>query len=385
MITKITIENFKGISSPVSIELKPITLLFGSNCAGKSTIFHAFLYAYEVFVNRNFNPDRTTLGGDTIDLGGFETFVHQHELDRSIRVAFELDMRSAQLDLEWPIAETLISSGTSNIDLSALGSDVWKSEIDVRIGWDKGTKRPFVMAYKVNLDGEQIVELQCDRPQKGVIAKINYRHPVFLWAGSLDLEIEESIGVLDYLLPMIQTVSDKRFWEEGIEVDFEIFEIAPELTLGNPPTKDAPDLASYRVFEELEEGWKALFFYLLDEEKSKATLQGVFFFGTSKWNELQARELYQELDELDDSFQINLNGLNDALPIPGRSLEIPIGPSESTEYRFIIDLLSRLSIAPLQVLMRELSEMRHIGPLRQIPTRNFRRAYLLIVRDGRAA
>ena len=113
MITKITIENFKGISSPVSIELKPITLLFGSNSAGKSTIFHALLYAYEVFVNRNFSPDRTTLGGDSIDLGGFETFVHQHELDRSIRLAFELNMSSVQLDLEWPIAETLISNGSA--------------------------------------------------------------------------------------------------------------------------------------------------------------------------------------------------------------------------------------------------------------------------------
>src|SRR6266446_1595721 len=33
-ITKITIENFKGISSPVEIPLRPITLLFGANSAG---------------------------------------------------------------------------------------------------------------------------------------------------------------------------------------------------------------------------------------------------------------------------------------------------------------------------------------------------------------
>ncbi len=37
-ITKITIENFKGIGKRVEIPLRPITLLFGANSAGKCTI-----------------------------------------------------------------------------------------------------------------------------------------------------------------------------------------------------------------------------------------------------------------------------------------------------------------------------------------------------------
>src|SRR5437899_13049360 len=40
-ITSITIENFKGISQPVKVALRPITLLFGANSAGKSTIIQA--------------------------------------------------------------------------------------------------------------------------------------------------------------------------------------------------------------------------------------------------------------------------------------------------------------------------------------------------------
>ena len=42
-ITAIEIENFKGISDRVRVDLKPITLLFGANSAGKSTILHALL------------------------------------------------------------------------------------------------------------------------------------------------------------------------------------------------------------------------------------------------------------------------------------------------------------------------------------------------------
>ncbi|MBF0231808.1 MAG: AAA family ATPase [Desulfamplus sp.] len=43
-ISSITLTNFKGISSSVSIPLKPITLLFGANSAGKSTILQALIY-----------------------------------------------------------------------------------------------------------------------------------------------------------------------------------------------------------------------------------------------------------------------------------------------------------------------------------------------------
>ena len=76
MIKRISIKNFKGIGDEVAIDLKPITLLFGANSAGKSTIVHALHYAREIFERRNYNPDMTATGGKYIDLGGFEQLVH---------------------------------------------------------------------------------------------------------------------------------------------------------------------------------------------------------------------------------------------------------------------------------------------------------------------
>jgi predicted ATPase len=69
-ISAITIENFKGIKSPVKIELRPITLLFGPNSAGKSTIVQALHYAREIFARGNLNPDKTIAGGKSVNLGG---------------------------------------------------------------------------------------------------------------------------------------------------------------------------------------------------------------------------------------------------------------------------------------------------------------------------
>src|SRR5713101_7082398 len=85
-ITSITIENFKGIADSVSIPIRPITLLFGKNSSGKSTILQALHYLREVLEHRRPDPDRTQIGGDTIDLGGFQTLVHRNELDRRIRI-----------------------------------------------------------------------------------------------------------------------------------------------------------------------------------------------------------------------------------------------------------------------------------------------------------
>ncbi len=97
LITAIEIENFKGIGRPVRIDLRPITLLFGRNSAGKSTMLHALCYAHEILSHRNVDAHKTDLGGDQIDLGGFRRFVHGHDLKRSVRLRFELNLRNLVL------------------------------------------------------------------------------------------------------------------------------------------------------------------------------------------------------------------------------------------------------------------------------------------------
>ena len=52
LITAVEIENFKGIGRPMRVEFRPITLLFGNNSAGKSTVLHALCYAHEILSHR---------------------------------------------------------------------------------------------------------------------------------------------------------------------------------------------------------------------------------------------------------------------------------------------------------------------------------------------
>src|SRR5271169_5429865 len=89
-LTAIELENFKGIGPRQRIELKPITLLFGPNSAGKSTILHALHYMREILERKNVDPDVTIAGG-LLDLGGFKSVIHKHDLSEALCIKLEVD------------------------------------------------------------------------------------------------------------------------------------------------------------------------------------------------------------------------------------------------------------------------------------------------------
>lgn len=88
-ITEITIENFKGIGAPVTIPLKPITLLFGANSAGKSTILKSLAYFRDVLKIWR-HPDQLNLSGEKVAIGDFRSAVHGHDENRAISIAIDV-------------------------------------------------------------------------------------------------------------------------------------------------------------------------------------------------------------------------------------------------------------------------------------------------------
>ena len=84
MLTCLELENFKGICGRQRIDFGALTLLFGANSAGKSTVLQALLYLHEVLERGIADVDRTELGGTVLELGGFARLVHRHEMTRAI-------------------------------------------------------------------------------------------------------------------------------------------------------------------------------------------------------------------------------------------------------------------------------------------------------------
>ncbi|HUP81469.1 MAG TPA: AAA family ATPase, partial [Pirellula sp.] len=84
MLSKIVIENFKGIGERVELDFAPITLLFGRNSSGKSTIIHAIYYALEVLEHRNLDPGPIQRLAGAIDFHGFRNIVHKKDTSKAI-------------------------------------------------------------------------------------------------------------------------------------------------------------------------------------------------------------------------------------------------------------------------------------------------------------
>lgn len=98
MIERLHIGNFKAISAPVTIDIRPIVLLVGPNAAGKSTILHAIHYLRELIVNDD--PDPHEVADGQINLGGFRNLVHRHDPEAPIVIGadFTLEGLHASLD-----------------------------------------------------------------------------------------------------------------------------------------------------------------------------------------------------------------------------------------------------------------------------------------------
>jgi len=194
-ITSITIENFKGIKNPVRVELKPITLLFGPNSAGKSTIVQALHYAREIFERQNVNPDRTLLGGGSIDLGGFESLVHQHDLTLPVTLQFDLDLADEDLPThdESQYIEERDTPGSVGLKLSEVPAKITTMKVEVTVRWSEGLAKPFIELYRVQANGHYLLAIRASADDKSLRFDINPYNPIFLPADVTPEEAEEAL------------------------------------------------------------------------------------------------------------------------------------------------------------------------------------------------
>jgi hypothetical protein len=385
MIKGVSITNFKGIGDPgIKIDLEPVTLLFGNNSAGKSTIFHAFLYAYEVLVNRNLNADRTTLGGDNIDLGGFQSFIHDHNLENQVSIEIDLDLASAQLDKEWRVSEYLVATGANesyqDVDLSALGTDVWKASVKFNVAWNSARNRPFVNKLNISLDDDVLLRTWSEESSTEVNAWVNYRHRVFRWPRETSLDQQSSAGVLDVLYTPFRTVTDSWFWQDGEQVAEDLFDEKIQFSCGEPPKSFAESTPDLRVVIGNCLAGEVHWFYRYDYLLQKAILIGANFLGGENYSASTASEEWDKqlyLNQHDAMLPIKMLDQTDALPALDKPIQmnLSLGAFEHAEERDIVcDLMTRLAVGPLRLLARELKGFRHIGPLRSVPPRAFQRS-----------
>ena len=184
LVTAVEIENFKGIGPPVRIDLRPITLLFGRNSAGKSTVLHALCYAHEILSRRNVDAGKVELGGDQIDLGGFRTFVHAHDLERAVRLRFGLNMENWRempphgaryKGPTGPLGNKLDTFGSGAVPADFRFRSGW---VELAVTWNRVDERPVLAYYEVGVNESLVGRIRPDATADNRL-ELNWAHPAF--------------------------------------------------------------------------------------------------------------------------------------------------------------------------------------------------------------
>ena len=121
--------NFKAFADTQRIPIKPITLIFGANSAGKSSFIHSLALAHEAQFGREkrnlarLDVHHTDVGGSAIDLGGFRQYVHRGQLNKRVEWGAELKVNALAGNKDQRIAKWLAPVNTVALNI-ALGMEL---------------------------------------------------------------------------------------------------------------------------------------------------------------------------------------------------------------------------------------------------------------------
>lgn len=404
-ITSITIENFKGIRDRVTIDLKPITLLFGPNSAGKSTIIQALHYAWEVIGRHNLDPNFTEFGGREMDLGGFENLVYGHNLNRSISIRLDMDMKGKGLptygnDEKRAFDETVFygcganSSYDDNLIITywECQKEIINAWIETQISWCEQSKNFQVSGYDVGLNNELIAKVRSiPESDKVNITYINFFHPLLVSINS-DLEKNnDSITVdrlhgngsflLDRLKELIEEIGidpdkwmDKNFF--SVEQNNKFIEISKQFPtfleenrslLGEllEKTKTLPDKDDTQYKEKFDEIKNEFLerYMLFDDDIYAPFLPYAFLFFCFEAFGIQS---------INDELKIECTGLKDALPGWETPFRLNFKSDASEYYADALEsAILQFIVGPTQLIKSELQKLSYLGPIRSRIPRNY--------------
>ena len=239
MLTALSLGNFKAFGPTQRVPLKPLTLVFGPNSAGKSSLIHSLALAHEARRSGNLDTFRTDVGGTSIDLGGFRQYVFRQDASLRVKWSTELDVAK----LSGRLAELLVSVSIASVSIT-LGLPL------DNLGVPVPGESPSLTTYEILGDGETLLRMSQRRNGKLRIDRLATDHSVFrqvlrailetnTTTSELRSEDQETLDeAIANLIPHLN-VRAGRFLPDGIESTSEQAESEAVETMLFPISRDS--------------------------------------------------------------------------------------------------------------------------------------------------
>jgi predicted ATPase len=237
MIRALRLGNFKAFAETQHIPLRPITLVYGPNSAGKSSIIHSLALAHHAILTGDLDTQRTEIGGESIDLGGFHQYVHRRETGRRVEWSIELDTSK----VGGRLGERLAKAKTVELALTIGMGEMDDRQPDFFGGFAR-ISGPQVGVETCSLlaDEKPIITMSARRGGKLRVDRLEHEHPV----------LREILKALVTVSTTTQELSPEDF--AGIEETVDA--VVPDLVVrqGNLlPEMDARLSADQEVMQSL--------------------------------------------------------------------------------------------------------------------------------------
>ena len=217
-IKHIGIANFKSYNSIQELKIKPITLLFGPNSSGKSSLIHSLLYLQNAFSSKELDTHYMKISGDSVDLGGFRQLVHKRDFQRSINFYIDIDAEKGNETLRKNFPETNIVSARFEVR-QPLEQRKKKKVIrveDHQIYYDElptdefiATGKPKVQKFEILTDGEPLLNI-------GLTKNLAFRIEYLNLENSLLKRLIEALIISNTTTPEIKQ-SDWNIIQEAMD------------------------------------------------------------------------------------------------------------------------------------------------------------------------
>ena len=167
MLKSFSLGNFKAFGDTQTIPIRPLTLIFGPNSAGKSSILHSLLLASEANRTGEFDVHETGVAGKSVDLGGFRQYVFRRDLSSRAVCSLELDLA----DLGERLAELLKPCRQARLTATiGLALD--------NLGKPQPEAVPDLITYDLELDGKPFLRMSSRRDGSVQLDKVEVGHSV---------------------------------------------------------------------------------------------------------------------------------------------------------------------------------------------------------------
>lgn len=337
-LTRIEIENFKGIGKRQVIDLAPITLLFGPNSAGKSTVLQALHYVREILERQNPDPDETIAGG-LIDLGGFASLVHRHELDRAIRIKLVGSLNEGEVNqfLDLNTGEHWIDDRFRSLPIRYLIGENYDLKdsgvaqsigLEISVRWSEAHSAPYVDRLSCEIDELALLAVE-SKPDRGraFLTDFNFSHPLFAEVVDLDDTDLFSASAVESNDPLASPLG-AELWDLSTDLSGEKSPLAGEQFR----------VAAWTPFGALPDLSRKLEVMLVEPDTPAIQERQVKKYGGS--DRAKAADDEEHEREYDRRYALS-------------------------------SVLDELVRGPLKIVRAHLEAMRYVGPLREIPSRTF--------------